>query len=275
MIKEIEDYWNQRPCNIKHSEEKIGTLEYFNEVEERKYFVEPHILKFAEFEKWKGKEVLEIGCGIGTDSINFARNGANLTVVELSEKSLEICKKRFEVFGLNANFVCGNSENLVELLNQNKINKKFDLVYSFGVIHHTETPENIVKNINKVLKDDGEFRLMVYSKYSFKLFDFMYQMPQVDFSKADEVIQYYAEAQLNCPKALTYTFKEVENLLSEFEIMSMKKDHIFKFDIPNYIEKKHVIRSEFKNMTPAQFQEMCDEVGWHLLIKAKKGKKCE
>ena len=82
----------------------MGSREYFEEVERRKYFVEPHIPRFAEFERWRGKRVLEIGCGIGTDSINFARAGADLTVVELSEKSLDLCRRRFDVYGLEARF---------------------------------------------------------------------------------------------------------------------------------------------------------------------------
>jgi 2-polyprenyl-3-methyl-5-hydroxy-6-metoxy-1,4-benzoquinol methylase len=66
----------------------VGTREYFDEVEARKYFVEPHIPEFAQFKQWKGKKVLEIGCGIGTDSVNFARAGADLAAIEISEKSL-------------------------------------------------------------------------------------------------------------------------------------------------------------------------------------------
>jgi len=92
-IERVREYWDQRPCNIRHSAKPVGSREYFDEVEKRKYLVESHIPEFAQFKKWKGKNVLEIGWGIGTDSINFARSSADLTTIELSEKSLEICKK--------------------------------------------------------------------------------------------------------------------------------------------------------------------------------------
>src|SRR4051812_9091376 len=62
-VEQVRDYWNRRPCNIRHSPKPVGTREYFDEVEARKYFVEPHIPGFAEFSRWAGKEVLEIGCG--------------------------------------------------------------------------------------------------------------------------------------------------------------------------------------------------------------------
>jgi len=70
-IHTVKEFWNNSPCNIRHSKSRVGTKKYFNEVENRKYFVEPHIPKFADFEKWKGKKVLEIGCGIGTDSTPY------------------------------------------------------------------------------------------------------------------------------------------------------------------------------------------------------------
>src|ERR1700760_4018684 len=93
-IEQVHDYWNARPCNIRHSTKPVGTKEYFDEVEWRKYFVEPHIPGFAQFSRWKGKKVLEIGCGIGTDTSNFAKAGATVTAVDLSDASLDLAKQR-------------------------------------------------------------------------------------------------------------------------------------------------------------------------------------
>jgi 2-polyprenyl-3-methyl-5-hydroxy-6-metoxy-1,4-benzoquinol methylase len=98
-IGRVRDYWNARPCNLRHSTAAIGSRQYFEEVEARKYMVEPHIPGFAEFERWRGKKVLEIGCGIGTDTINFARHGALVTTVDLSEESMGLARKRASIFG--------------------------------------------------------------------------------------------------------------------------------------------------------------------------------
>ena len=113
-IEEVRRYWDRRPCNVRHSPRVVGTREYFDEVEARKYMVEPHIPGFAQFERWRGKNVLEVGCGIGTDTINFARAGAQVTAVDLSGKSLEVARQRAEVFDLadRITFYRANAEEL-------------------------------------------------------------------------------------------------------------------------------------------------------------------
>jgi SAM-dependent methyltransferase len=73
-LEAVKKYWNDRPCNIRHSNKEIGTKEYFEDVEKRRYMVEPHIIEFADFSNCRGKKVLEIGCGIGTDSVSFLKN---------------------------------------------------------------------------------------------------------------------------------------------------------------------------------------------------------
>src|SRR5687768_10441095 len=113
-IETVQQYWDARPCNVRHSDKPVGSREYFDEVEKRKYFVEPHIPGFADFPRWAGRRVLEIGCGIGTDTISFARAGATVTAVDLSPASLEIARKRARVFGLEPRirFFQADAENL-------------------------------------------------------------------------------------------------------------------------------------------------------------------
>ena len=136
-IDSVRKFWNDRPCNVRHSKKDIGTKEYFDEVEKKKFFVEPHIKTFSQFNEWNGKKVLEIGCGLATAGINFARFGAEYTGVDLSEESLKLAKKRFKVYNQIGNFYEGNAEELSNFLPK----EKYHLIYSWGVLHHTPHPD--------------------------------------------------------------------------------------------------------------------------------------
>jgi ubiquinone/menaquinone biosynthesis C-methylase UbiE len=264
MIENIKKYWNYRPCNVKHSSKPFLSKEYFDEVEQKKYFVEPHIPLFADFQKWKGKNVLELGCGIGTDSINFVRNGANLTVVELSDESLNICKERFKVFGLKATFINGNIENLSDILPL----QKFDLIYSFGVIHHTENPEKVFEEIYKYMDENTELRVMLYSKISYKLFWVMIENNIKKISNMEDLIRKNAEAQYNCPVAYTYTFEEIKEMLHKhgIKVENIWKDHIFTYDIENYKKNIYVKDEYWKDVDEKLLKQFEKELGWHTLF---------
>ncbi len=266
QITIVKNFWNNRPCNIKHSTKKIGSKEYFNDVEQRKYFVESHIPKFADFESWKGKKVLEIGCGIGTDSINFARAGAELTCVDLSNISLDLTKKRFEVFGLKANFYCCNCEDLSKIVPI----EKYDLIYSFGVIHHTPNPCKVFKEIQNYMDKNTIVKIMLYCKFSWKSFSFFICNGYKFLFDFNKTVRYFAEAQLNCPVANIYTDKTLREMLSDFSIKEIKKDHIFPYIIKDYI--KHIYKKQFifKFLPNKFFKFLEKKIGWHYLITFKK-----
>eukprot|EP01097_Dermamoeba_algensis_P010167 TRINITY_DN7412_c0_g1_i1.p1 TRINITY_DN7412_c0_g1~~TRINITY_DN7412_c0_g1_i1.p1 ORF type:complete len:228 (+),score=41.71 TRINITY_DN7412_c0_g1_i1:32-685(+) len=192
-VEEVAHYYNTKPCNLSHSPAEIGSKEFFDQVEQRKYFVEPHIPKLAEFQLWKGKRVLDIGCGIGTESVNFARHGAEVHAVDISERSLELTKKRFEVYGLKGFFYLGNAEELSTFLPSDL---RFDLIWAFGMLHTTPQPEKVVQEMKKLLAPHGELRLMVYSRVSYNLFHLMQEKQAWDFSKIHELLSLYCHDQV-------------------------------------------------------------------------------
>ena len=264
VLEEVREYWDRRPCNIRHSSKPVGTCEYFDEVERRKYFVEPHIPDFAQFERWRGKRVLEIGSGIGTDSINFARAGADLTVVELSEQSFEICKKRFEVYGLDAKFSRGNAEELSSFLPV----EPYDLIYLFGVIHHTPNPEKVIKELKYYCGPETEIRIMLYSKWSWKVFWIIITYGKGAFWRAGELVSKYSEAQTGCPVTYYYSSREIRNLLSDFQIIEMKKAHIFPYVIEKYVNYKYQWVWYFRWIPKPMFGWLERLFGWHTLVVA-------
>ena len=100
-IDAVRAFWNTRPCNIRHSPKQVGTREYFDEVEHRKYFVEPHIPAFADFRALGAANACwRSAAASGTDTVNFARAGAHVTAIDLSDESAAIARQRLEVFGL-------------------------------------------------------------------------------------------------------------------------------------------------------------------------------
>jgi ubiquinone/menaquinone biosynthesis C-methylase UbiE len=264
-IEEVRKFWDARPCNILHSSLPVGSVEYFQNVEEKKYFVEPHIPLFAEFHRWKGKRVLELGCGIGTEAVNFARAGAMYTGVDLSSRSIELARKRFEVFHLSGEFIEGDAESLSNLFP----GRTFDLIWSFGMIHHTPHPKRVIQQMKTLLDENGEVRVMLYSKVSYKLFFLMRKTGVWNFANMDKLISQYSEAQSGCPITYTFTLAQIRELFEGFEILEMRKDHIFPYEISQYRNNIFVKEEEWQGIPAETFKQLESELGWHTLVRAR------
>jgi len=266
-LEKVQNYWNARPCNIRHSPSEIGTRQYFDEVEARKYFVEPHIPLFAEFERWKGKKVLEIGCGIGTDTISFARAGAQVTSVDLSTESLALAKQRAALFGMdNVTFYQANAENLSEYVPV----EQYDLVYSFGVIHHTPHPERVIEQIHRYMGKDSVFKIMVYNRTSWKVFWMLMKYGRSPGETLDDLIARHSEAETGCPVTYSYTSDSVRGLLKGFEVTDTSIDHIFPYNIPEYKQYQYKKVWYFRYLPHTLFRRLEQRWGWHLCVTARK-----
>ncbi len=268
-LDRVRDYWNARPCNLRHSPQPVGTREYFDEVEARKYRVEPHILRFAEFERWNGKKVLEIGCGIGTDTINFARHGAAVTAVDLSARSLEIARQRAGVYGLEdrIRFFQADAENLSAAVSP----EPYDLIYSFGVIHHTPHPERVLDQLQRYVHPDTELRIMVYHRRSWKVLWILLTYGRGRFWKLDRLVAERSEAQTGCPVTYTYTQLQARRLLESrgFRVANAWVDHIFPYRISDYVQYRYRKVWYFRWLPSGLFHRLERSFGWHLCLTAR------
>jgi 2-polyprenyl-3-methyl-5-hydroxy-6-metoxy-1,4-benzoquinol methylase len=270
-VEQVRSYWDRRPCNIRHSPKPVGTREYFDEVEARKYFVEPHIPRFAEFDRWRGKKVLEIGCGIGTDTVSFARHGAFVTAVDLSPQSLELARQRVKVYGFEdrVRFYSGSAEELTAFLPV----ESYDLIYSFGVIHHTPHPERVVEQMRGYAKPGTTIKLMVYYRHSWKVFWILMGYGKGQFWRLKELVAEHSEAQTGCPVTYTYSREEGRGLIesSGFHITDVFVDHIFPYRIPEYVKYEYVKDWPWSWTPSPAFRALERRLGWHLCLTAEAG----
>jgi len=163
LNEKVRSYWEKEPCGT--AEEIVGgakplSREWFARVEKNRYEVEPFIPDVAEFSKYKGKKILEIGVGAGTDHLQWAKAGAKCYGVDLTEAAIKTTRKHLAYHGLKSNLRRTDAEKLPFK------DGSFDVVYSWGVIHHSEKPGVIVKEIHRVLKKGGVFIGMFYGRYS-------------------------------------------------------------------------------------------------------------
>ena len=160
---DVKKYWEKTPCGTDQSitgDINPLTKEWFEAVEEYRYEVEPFIHSIAQFTRYRGKRVLEVGVGAGTDHLQWARAGADLYGVDLTAAAIETTNKRLQIYGFNSN---------LQKIDAEKIpfpDGYFDVVYSWGVIHHSNNPSLIMGEIYRVLRVDGEFIGMLYQRPS-------------------------------------------------------------------------------------------------------------
>jgi ubiquinone/menaquinone biosynthesis C-methylase UbiE len=156
------EQWSENPCGAHVARDyEFGTREYFDAIEEHRYRdYAPWMKQVIGFNRYSGRRVLEVGCGTGTDLLQFARGGAYVTGIDLTPRSIEIARRRFEVYGCKGEFAIGDAENL------GFPDESFDAVYSFGVLHHTPDTKRAIDEAHRVLRRGGRAIVMIYHRAS-------------------------------------------------------------------------------------------------------------
>jgi len=163
----VRAFWEQGPVGT--GQAVTGDLQpltraWFEQVEENRYRREPMIHGVAQFTRHRGKSLLEVGVGAGTDHLQWARAGALCHGVDLTDAAIETTRARLGHYGFTSDLQRVDAEVLPFA------DDSFDLVYSWGVIHHAESPEAIVAEIIRTLKPGGQFIGMMYNRHSFSVY---------------------------------------------------------------------------------------------------------
>ena len=160
-LEQVEEFWDENLCGHHFVQDEYLSPEFFKKYREFRYKKTHHLNTYIDWEGAKGKDVLEIGLGIGSDGTRWAAQARSYTGVDLTNEAVEATKIHLGLHKLTGTVEQGNAESL-----QFK-DGSFNLVYSHGVIHHTPDIDRALSEINRVLKPDGEVILMLYAKGSF------------------------------------------------------------------------------------------------------------
>lgn len=156
----IREYWNEHIHDLEIATEPVGSAEFFRELDEYRFEKLSYLPTAVDFSAYGGKQLLEVGCGVGTDLVHFARGGAIVTGVDLSEVSVDLARQNFRHNLLTGNLQVMNGEALAFE------DGSFDAVYCHGVLGYTANAPNMVNELHRVLRPGGQAIMMVYNKYS-------------------------------------------------------------------------------------------------------------
>jgi ubiquinone/menaquinone biosynthesis C-methylase UbiE len=155
----VQEFWEKASCGedlYLENRERDGYLLH----SQKRYELEPFILDFARFADSSGKKTLEIGVGLGADHQKFAEAGAQLFGIDLTERAVQHTRRRLALFGLDSEISTGDAERLTFDSNT------FDVVYSWGVLHHSPNTPTAIAEVHRVLRPGGVARIMIYHKWS-------------------------------------------------------------------------------------------------------------
>lgn len=159
--------WEKKAVGSQRSGASSGSPKYFEQIRDYRYGYEtPFIPKVFDFPGMEGKRVLEIGVGNGIDAVEMVRCGAKYSGIDITSNHLELTRNYLKLACVEAGPGCVEALIQGDLLDAN-MEGKFDVVYSFGVLHHIAHEMAYMRRVNELLKPQGEFRLAVYSFFSF------------------------------------------------------------------------------------------------------------
>jgi len=244
--QDVQEFWNRNVCQTEFLKSgQRGTEEFFQEAEKVRYkyhFYLADLFDWIAAQKPGGK-LLEIGCSMGTDLLQLARRGLNVTGIDLTAAGIELARQRFELYGIPAELKVDDAENL------SFSNDSFNVVYSFGVLHHTPDTQRSIAEVYRVLKPGGLAVIMLYNHASVNYLIHKLINQPFDGNRKDR-----------CPIERAYTKAQILEMFRAFKNVQV--------DIEYLLTTGYGI---VWDLVPKWIHRALGRLwGWHLVIKAYK-----
>jgi len=159
-IDEVRAYWDQHIHDLEITRHPVGSRGFFDDLDQYHFEKLHHLLRLVPFDGFRGRSVLEVGCGAGVDLARFAKGGAEVTGVDLAPSAIALARANFEQQRLQGRFEVADGERLPFPDNS------FDMVFAHGVVQYTANPRQLVEECRRVLKPGGEAIFQVYNRVS-------------------------------------------------------------------------------------------------------------
>ena len=197
LLSRISAYWDAHIHDLAITTYPVGTREFFQQLDEYRYEKLEYLPQLVDFGAYKGRNLLEVGCGVGIDLVRFAHAGAKVTGIDVSKTAIELAHKNFKRHGFQADLCLMNGEGMGFSASS------FDVVYAHGVLQYTAEAAKMIQEIHRVLKPGGEAILMVYNRNSW--LNLLRKVTNVPLEHED------------APVLKKFSIRELKQLLSPFE----------------------------------------------------------
>ncbi len=271
--REIRKFWGNRPCGVSGSSHSPDTHAFYEETQGKRFVIhsnldQPFLREAIGFSKYTGNKILEIGCGIGVDALEWKLAGNQYVGMDYNFPSVQITRGRFEDAGCKGVFTNGDAENLPFP------DESFDLIYSFGVLHHTPGTQKAIDEVYRCLKPGGKAIIMLYYKWSAMVFGEILlgrgvgQGGLLKVRSVSELISKYTEwdsqteTSIN-PLTKVYSKREAKKMFRRFRNPEMEL---------HYLWRGHFgpLRRLLPLVPQSIQRNLHRRVGWNLIIKADK-----
>ena len=247
---DVREYWNTRIHDLEISTHPPGSPGFFADLDEYHFDKLHHLLRLVPFDAYRGKRVLDVGCGAGVDLVRFARAGAIATGVDLAPSAIELARKNVEQQHLKADLRVADAEALPFP------DGSFDVVFAHGVVQYAVDDRKVVSECRRVLKDGGDAIFQVYNRISW--LNALSTLMNVGLEHED------------APVLRKYSAGEFKSLLSGFRDIRLVPE---RFPVRSRLHggwKGMLFNSMFVGTFNALPRSLVRRFGWHLLAFCRK-----